>query len=114
VRSREGDPDHWIQATGEPLDQNLCGVSRIGGSGVERISFRLQSHEVPSTEGSYGHVAHPLGGAAGLTGGITTSTQRKVEAGDRWWTHVTWEGVNPLLTYRASGFTKEEHEGSTP
>jgi hypothetical protein len=42
ARSREGDPDHWIQATGEPLDQNLRGVSRIGGSGVERISFRLQ------------------------------------------------------------------------
>jgi hypothetical protein len=44
------------------LDQNLHGVSRIGGSGVERISFRLRSHEVPSIEGSYEHVAHPLGG----------------------------------------------------
>jgi hypothetical protein len=41
ARSRK-DPDRWIQATGEPLDQNLRVVSRIGGSKVERISFRLQ------------------------------------------------------------------------
>jgi hypothetical protein len=41
AKSRK-DPDHWIQATGEPLDQNLHVVSHIGGSKVERISFRLQ------------------------------------------------------------------------
>jgi hypothetical protein len=44
------------------LDQNLRRVSRIKGSGVERISFRLKSHEVLSAEGSYKNVAHPLGG----------------------------------------------------
>jgi hypothetical protein len=49
---------------------------------------------------------HPLGGATGLTGGVTTSTQRKVEVGDRWRTHVAWEGVNPLLTYRVLGIRK--------
>jgi hypothetical protein len=35
---------------------------------------------VPSAEGSYGHVAHLLGGVACLTGGITSSAQGKVEA----------------------------------
>jgi hypothetical protein len=42
TRSREGDPDHWIQAIGEPLDQNLHVVSRIRGSRFERVSFLLQ------------------------------------------------------------------------
>jgi hypothetical protein len=56
-----------------------------------------------------------LGGAAWLTGGVTTSAQRKVEAGDRWWTHVAWEGVNPLLTYRVSGIRKGGARGlNTP
>jgi len=39
------DPNRWIQAMGEPLDQNLHVVLRIGGSKVERISFRLQKSQ---------------------------------------------------------------------
>jgi hypothetical protein len=35
------DLDCWIKAMGELLDQNLCVVSCIEGSKVERISFRL-------------------------------------------------------------------------
>jgi hypothetical protein len=38
VRSRR-DPNRWIQAMGELLDQNLRVVSRIGGSKVEIIPF---------------------------------------------------------------------------
>jgi hypothetical protein len=41
-KSRKRDPNHWIQATGESLDQNLYMVSCIGGLGVERVYFRLQ------------------------------------------------------------------------
>jgi hypothetical protein len=62
ARRREANPNHWIQAMGESLDQNLHKVSRIGGLGVERISFQLRSRKVPSAEGSYKHIAHPLGG----------------------------------------------------
>jgi hypothetical protein len=36
----------WIQAVVEPLDQNLCVVSCIGGSGVERDSFQLQKSQI--------------------------------------------------------------------
>jgi hypothetical protein len=35
---------------------------------------------VLSIEGSYGHIAHMLGGAMCLIGGITSSSQGKVEA----------------------------------
>jgi hypothetical protein len=63
ARSREGDPDHWIQAMGEPLDQNLHVVSHIGGSGVERVSFRLQKSRSVERRGLMRtHVSHPLGG----------------------------------------------------
>jgi hypothetical protein len=64
VRRREGDPDHWIQATGEPLDQNLHMVTHIGGAGFERIYFRLRSCEVSSAKGLYEHVTHLLGGGS--------------------------------------------------
>jgi hypothetical protein len=59
ARSRGGDPDHWIQAVGEPLDQNLHGVSRIVGSGVVVISFRLQKSRSAERQGLVQHVAHP-------------------------------------------------------
>jgi hypothetical protein len=50
-----------------------------------------------------------------LTGGTNIEHTEKVEAGDRWWTHVAWEGVNPLLTYHASGIHKEGARGlNTP
>jgi hypothetical protein len=39
------DSDHWIQATKEPLDQNLHVVSCIEGSKVERIYFQLQKSQ---------------------------------------------------------------------
>jgi hypothetical protein len=48
-----------------------------------------------------------------LTGGVTTNAQRKVEADDKWWTHVAWGGVNPLLTIIYQGFLEEEYEDST-
>jgi hypothetical protein len=62
VRSKEGDPDHWIQAMGEPLDQNLHVVSRIGGLGLKEFLFDCRSSRVPSVEGSCKHVSHLLGG----------------------------------------------------
>jgi hypothetical protein len=61
ARSMEGDPNHWIQATGEPLDQNLHVVSCIGGSGLKEFLFDCRSREV-KPEGLCEHVAHPLGG----------------------------------------------------
>jgi hypothetical protein len=48
--------------------------------GLKELIFDYRSHGVPSIEDSYGHVAHLLGGAACLTGGVTSSSQGKVEA----------------------------------
>jgi hypothetical protein len=62
-------------------------VSRV--QRMKELIFNYRSHEVSSIEGSCEHVAHPLGGDHVVTSGVTTSAQRKVEAGDRWWTHVT-------------------------
>jgi hypothetical protein len=49
--------------------------------GLKERLFDYRSHEVSSVEGSYEHVAHPISGATSLTGGVTTSAKRKVEAG---------------------------------
>jgi hypothetical protein len=115
ARSREGDPDHWIQATGEPLDQNLHVVSRIRGSGLKEFLFDCRSREVSSIEGSCEHVSHPLGGDHVVDRWHNNKHQRKVEACDRWWTHIAWEGVNPLLTFRISGIRKGGARGfNTP
>jgi hypothetical protein len=88
ARSRGGDPDHWIQATGEPLDQNLRMVSHIGGLGLKEFIFYCRSRKVLSVEGLYEHVAHPLGGDRMVDRWHNNNAQRKVEASDRWWTHV--------------------------
>jgi hypothetical protein len=97
--------NHWIRT--------FTGYHVLEVQGFKELLFNCISREVSSIEGSYEHVAHPIGGVAWLTGGVTTSAKRKVEAGDRWWTHVSWGGVNPLLTIAYRGLVKEEHEGST-
>jgi hypothetical protein len=70
---------------------------------------------VSSAEGSGEHVSHPLGGDRMVDRWCKHRVHRKVEVGDRWHTCVTLEGVNPLLTYRASGFHKGGARGlNTP
>jgi hypothetical protein len=70
---------------------------------------------VSSAEGSCEHVSHPLGGDRVVDRWHNIEHREKVEVGDRWWTHVTLEGVNPSLTYRASGFHKGGARGlNTP
>jgi hypothetical protein len=54
-------------------------------------------------------------GTTWLTGGTNIERTEKVEAGDRWWTHITLEGVNPLLTNHVSGIRKGGARGfNTP
>jgi hypothetical protein len=61
ARSRR-DRDRWIQATGEPWDQNFRGYRLSGVRNLREFLFDCRSREVPSTEGSCEHVAPPLGG----------------------------------------------------
>jgi hypothetical protein len=62
VRSREGDPKRWMQATKEPLDQNLHVVLHLGVRGLKEFLFDYRIHEVSSAEGSCEHVSHLSGG----------------------------------------------------
>jgi hypothetical protein len=61
---------------------------------------------VPSAEGSCEYVSHPLGGDRMVDRWHNVEHIEKVEVGDKWHTCVTLEGVNPSLTYCASGFCK--------
>jgi hypothetical protein len=47
VRSGGRDPDHWIQAMGEPSDLNLRGVSHIVSSRIDQILWLC---EFPNSE----------------------------------------------------------------
>jgi hypothetical protein len=49
MRSREGDLDHWVQVTGEPLDQNLRGYRVSGVQGLKEFIFES---EVTKCQGS--------------------------------------------------------------
>jgi hypothetical protein len=70
---------------------------------------------MPSTEGSCEYTSHPLGGDCMVDRWRNIERIEKVEVGDKWRTHITLEGVNPLLTYRASGFCKGGAQGfNTP
>jgi hypothetical protein len=100
---------------GEPLDQNLRGYRVSGVQGLKVFLFDCRSREVPSVEDSCKHVAHTLGGDRVVDRGHNNKRPEKGVSGDRWRTHVTWEGVNPLLTYRISRIRKGGARGlNTP
>jgi hypothetical protein len=48
VRSRH-DRDHWIQGTGEPLDQNFHGYRLSGVQNLREFLFDCRSREVSSS-----------------------------------------------------------------
>jgi hypothetical protein len=103
--SLEGRPNSWfhpeLRGTGKETwtigskpqenhwNRSFVGYRVLEVQGLKELLFDCRSHEVSSVEGLYEHVAHPISGAMQLTGGVTTSAKRKVEAGDRWRTHVT-------------------------
>jgi len=62
ARSKGGDPDRWIQATREPLDQKFRSYCLSSVQNLKEFLFNCRSREVPSTESSCEHMAHPLGG----------------------------------------------------
>jgi hypothetical protein len=73
---------------------------------LKEFIFNCRSREVPSIEGSCEHVAHSLGGDYMVDRWHNNKRPEKGGSGDRWWTHVAWERVNPLLTYRVLGFRR--------
>jgi hypothetical protein len=107
ARNREGDPDHWIQTWENRWIRISTWYHILGGSGFERVSFRLQNSQSVERRGLVQTCAHPVGGDHVVDRWCSNNAQRKVEAGDKWRTHVTWEEVNPLLTYHVLGI----HEG---
>jgi hypothetical protein len=102
--SLEGRPNSWfcakselrgagkeIQTVGSKPWENrwirtFMGYRVSEVQGLKEFLFDCRSHEVPSAEGSYEHVAHPIGGAAWLTGGVTTRVPREK------WKRVTGGG----------------------
>jgi hypothetical protein len=74
--------------------ESLCGIVHSGVRGLKEFLFNCRSREVPSAKGSCEHMVHPVGGDCVVDRWCSNNAQRKTEASDRWWTHVTWEGVN--------------------
>jgi hypothetical protein len=52
ARSREGDPDHWIQVHGRTVGLNFTGYHISEVRGLKELIFDCRSHEVLSVEGS--------------------------------------------------------------
>jgi hypothetical protein len=106
-RSKPSQENHWIR-----IFTWYC-ISQT--QGLKELDFDCRSHEVSSTEGLYGHVAHPIAGAAWLTCGANIECREK-------WKRVTGgghmssrKGVKPLLTYRISRIREGGAQGlNTP
>jgi hypothetical protein len=73
VRSREGDLNHWIQATGGLLDQNPVDYHVSGTRGIERIPFdcKVAKWQVSRAHVNVWHIRQV--GTAWLTSGVYLS-----------------------------------------